>query len=291
MRNHKSFFSLEQMAHILGVSRSGYYDFIKRLPSARELENEKLIKKIKTIFEESFETYGSPRIHAELLEERVPCSRRKVARLMKQNNLQAKMYKKFVKTTKRSKKSFYPTQDLVQQDFSPALPNTIWVADISFVWVSNRWAYLAIVLDLFSRKVVGMALQDTMKTSLILEALNQALLLRRPPCGLIHHSDLGSQYTSHELHKIAKKYGIKLSHGKTGSAYDNAVMESFFHTLKTELIYFKNYQSLEEAKIDIFKYIFTFYNNKRRHSTLNYKNPNQYEIYHQQTKFISVRSV
>jgi len=288
MRNHKSLFSLELMAHILGVSRSGYYDFVKKLPSTRDLENEKLIKKIKTVFEESFETYGSPRIHAELLEEGLSCSRGRVARLMKQNNLQAKMYKKFVKTTKRSKKSFYPTQDLVQQDFSPSLPNTIWVADISFVWVSNRWAYLAIVLDLFSRKVVGMALQDTMKTSLILEVLTQALLLRRPPCGLIHHSDLGSQYTSHELHKIAKKYGIKLSHGKTGSAYDNAVMESFFHTLKTELIYFKNYQGLEEAKFDIFKYIFTFYNNKRRHSTLNYQNPSQYETYHQQTKFISV---
>lgn len=132
MRNHKSLFSLEQMAHILGVSRSGYYDFIKRLPSASELENEKLIKKIKTIFEESFETYGSPRIHAELLEEGLSCSRRRVARLMRHNNLQAKMYKKFVTTTKRSKKSFYPTQDLVQQDFSPSLPNTIWVADISF---------------------------------------------------------------------------------------------------------------------------------------------------------------
>jgi len=210
---------------------------------------------------------------------------------MKHNNIQAKMYKKFVKTTKRSKRSFYPTQDLVQQDFSTSFPNTIWVADISFIWVSSRWAYLAIVLDLFSRKVVGMALKDNMKTSLILEALNQALLLRRTPFGLIHHSDLGSQYTSHDLHKLAKKHGIKLSHEKTGSAYDNAVMESFFHTLKTELTYFKNYQSLEEAKIDIFNYIFAFYNPKRRHSTLNYQTPNQYEHYHQQRKLISVRSV
>lgn len=290
MRDHRSLFPLEQMARFLGVSCSGYYNFIRRPLSGRKLENEKLIKKIKVIFEASHETYGSPRIHAELLEEGVFCSRRRVARLMKHNNIQAKMYKKFVKTTKRSEKSFCPTQDLVQQDFSTSLPNMIWVADISFIWVSNRWAYLAIVLDLFSRKVVGMALKDTMKTSLILEALSQALLLRRPPWGLIHHSDLGSQYTSHELHKIAKKHGIKLSHGKT-SAYDNAVMESFFHTLKTELVYFKNYQSLEEAKMDIFNYIFTFYNNKRRHSTLNYQTPNQYEHHHQQRKFISVRSV
>lgn len=291
MRNHRSLFFLEQMAHVLGVSRSGYYDFIKRPPSGREFENEKLIRKIRGIFEASFETYGSPRIHAELLEEGVFCSRRRVARLMKDNNIQAKMYKKFVKTTKRSKKSFYPTQDLVQQNFCTAIPNTIWVADISFIRVNQGWAYLAIILDLFSRKVVGMALKDTMRTSLILEALNQALLLRRPPYGLIHHSDLGSQYTSHELYKIAKKHGIKLSHGKTGSAYDNAVMESFFHTLKTELTYFKNYKTLEEAKIDIFSYIFTFYNPKRRHSTLKYQTPNQYEHHYQQRQFISVRSV
>lgn len=291
MRDHRSLFSLEQMARTLGVSRSGYYNFIKRPPSARELENEKLIKKIKAIFEESYETYGSPRIHAELQEEGIFCSRRRVARLMKHHNIQAKMYKKFVKTTKRSKNSSYPTQDLVQQDFSTALPNTVWVADISFLWINTGWAYLAIVLDLFSRKVVGMALKNTMKTSLILEALNQALLLRKPPWGLIHHSDLGGQYTSHELHKIAQKHGIRLSHGKRGSAYDNAAMESFFHTLKTELTHFKNYQSLEEAKMDIFNYIFTFYNNKRRHSTLNYQNPNQYEQHHQQMKFISVPSV
>jgi transposase InsO family protein len=291
MRDHRTLFPLEQMARTLGISRSGYYNFIKRPPSGRELENEKLTQKIKAIFEASHETYGSPRIHAELLEEGIPCSRRRVARLMRHNNIQAKMYKKFVKTTKRSEKSFYSTQDLVQQDFSTSLPNTVWVADISFVWISNRWAYLAIVLDLFSRKVVGMTLKNTMKTSLILEALNQALLLRRPPEGLIHHSDLGSQYTSHALHKLAEKHGIRLSHGKTGSAYDNAVMESFFHTLKTELTYFKNYQSLEEAKMDIFNYIFTFYNNKRRHSTLNYQTPNQYEHHHQQRKFISVRSV
>lgn len=291
MKDQRNIFSLEQMARVLGVSRSGYYDFIKRPPSARELENEKLTRKIRSIFEASHETYGSPRVHAELLEEGISCSRKRVARLMKQNNIQAKMYKKFVKTTKRSEKSFYSTQDLIQQNFSTPMPNTVWVADISFIRINNRWAYLSIVLDMFSRKVVGIALKDTMKTSLILEALNQALLLRKPPFGLIHHSDLGSQYTSHDLHKLAKKHGIKLRHGKTGSAYDNAVMESFFHTLKTELTHFKNYETLEEAKIDIFNYIFTFYNPKRRHSTLNYQTPNQYEQRHQQKQFLSVHSV
>ncbi len=132
MRDQRNLFSLEQMAHVLGVSRSGYYDFIKRLPSDRELKNENLVRKIRTIFEASHETYGSPRVHAELLEEGIACSRRRVARLMKHNNIQAKMYKKFIKTTKRSEKSSYPTQDLIQQNFCTSTPNMVWVADISF---------------------------------------------------------------------------------------------------------------------------------------------------------------
>lgn len=288
MKNHKTFFSLEQMAHALGVSCSGYYNFIKRQPSRREVENEEIVTKMRAIFEASHKTYGSPRIHAELSEQGISCSRRRVARLMKQNNIQAKMYKKFVKTTKHSDKPFCSTQDLIQQNFSTVIPNQAWVADISFIPICRTWAYLAVILDLFSRKIVGMALKDNMKTPLILEALNQALLLRSPSSGLIHHSDLGSQYTSYALHKMAQNHGIKLSHGKTGCAYDNAVMESFFHTLKTELTHFKKYKTLEEAKTDIFEYIFTFYNSKRRHSTLNYQSPTQWENNYYQTQNISV---
>lgn len=291
MKNQKDLFSLDQMAQVLGVSRSGYYDFIKRPPSKRELENTQTVKRMRTIFEESHQTYGSPRIHAELCAQGSSCSRVKVARLMKKNDIQAKMYRKFVKTTKRSENITRPTQDLVQQNFYSPLPNRVWVADITFIAINRTWAYLAIILDLFSRKVVGMAMSDHMRSSLILAALNQALLLRRPPSGLIHHSDLGSQYTSHDLYEMAKAHGIKLSYGKTGCAYDNAAMESFFHTLKTEHVYFKNYKTLEEAKIDIFEYIFTFYNAKRRHSTLNYQSPNQWENNYYKNQFISVQSV
>ncbi len=291
MKNYNSLFSLDQMAQVLGVSRSGYYDFIKRSPSKRELENTQTVKRMRTIFEESHQTYGSPRIHAELCAQGTPCSRVKVARLMKKNDIQAKMYRKFVKTTKRSGNMSRPTQDLVQQNFYSPLPNRVWVADITFIAINKTWSYLAIILDLFSRKVVGMALSDHMRSSLILAALNQALLLRRPPSGLIHHSDLGSQYTSNGLYEVAHIHGIKLSHGKIGCAYDNAAMESFFHTLKTEHVYFKNYKTLQEAKTDIFEYIFTFYNPKRRHSTLNYQSPNQWEKSYYKNQFISVQSV
>lgn len=291
MSDYKALFTVDQMAQVLGVSRSGYYEFSKRKPSKRELENAHIIKRIRAIFKESHETYGSPRIHAELCEQGSSCSRNKIARLMKGEDIQAKMYRKFVKTTKRSEKASRPTQDLVQQNFYTSLPNRVWVADITFIAINKTWAYLAIILDLFSRKVVGMSLSDHMRSSLILDALHQAILLRKPPSGLIHHSDLGSQYTSNDFHKVAKAHGIKLSHGKTGSAYDNAAMESFFHTLKTEHVYFKNYQTLEEAKVDIFEYIFTFYNSKRRHSTLNYQSPNHWENNHYKNQLIRVQTV
>ena len=229
MKEHASVFSLDQMASILGVSRSGYYDFMRRKPSPRFFENATLLEQIKTIYKDSLNTYGSPRIHAELKERGITCSRQRVAKIMKNHNIQAKMHKKFRRTTKRSDHLNFKPQDLLKQNFNVHHPNTVWVADMTYLSVNKKWAYLAVVLDLFSRKIVGMALADHMKTDLILAALQQALTLRSPPYGLIHHSDLGSQYTSHGLQKLAKHYDIFLSYGR--SAYDNAVMESFFHTL------------------------------------------------------------
>lgn len=277
MKNHSTYFSVDQMAPILGVSRSGYYNFINRFSSKRDIYNKELLEKILAIFAQSYNTYGSPRIHAELLELGYNCSRTRVARLMQDNKIQAKMYKKFKKTTVQSQAPYHRAEDLVQQNFTASAPNSIWVADISYIAVNNKWVYLSIVLDLFSRKVVGMAIEETMKAELVTQALNSAITLRKPNKGLIHHSDLGGQFTSRNLYETAKKQGIILSHGKTGVSYDNAAMESFFHTLKTELVYFRKYQTLEEAKLDIFNYIYTFYNQKRRHSTLQYKSPNQWE--------------
>lgn len=176
----------------------------------------------------------------------------------------------------------------MRQNFFASVPNSIWVADISYIAVNNKWAYLAIILDLFSRKVVGMALEEKMGAELVIKALSSASIERKPCKGLIHHSDLGTQFTSHAFYKAAKKYGIILSHGKTGVSYDNAAMESFFHTLKTELVYFRKYQTLEEARLDIFNYIYTFYNQKRRHSTLKYNTPNQWERNFKHLQTVSV---
>jgi len=288
MKNHSAYFCINQMAIVLGVSKSGYYDFVNRSPSARAIYNEELTGKLKDIFTESYDTYGSPRVHAELVEQGYNCSRPRVARLMRSNNIQAKMYKKFKKTTRQSESPYYRGEDLVRQNFYVSTPNSIWVADISYIAVNNKWVYLAIVLDLFSRKVVGMALEEKMNTELVIKALSSASIERKPCKGLIHHSDLGTEFTSHAFYKAAKKHGIILSHGKTGVSYDNATMESFFHTLKTELVYFRKYQTLEEAKLDIFNYIYTFYNQKRRHSTLQYKTPNQWEQHFKQLKNVSV---
>lgn len=288
MKRYHDVFSVDQMACVLEVSRSGYYDYLKRGLSARALDNKRLVDQIKLIFDESHRTYGSPRLHAALKEQGFSCSRSRVARLMKSHDMEAKMSRRFKKTTKRSTKAQHHP-DLVQQNFQVSDPNRVWVADITYISVRGRWVYLAVVLDLFSRKAVGMALQETMKTDLVLQAMTQALLHRRPPSGLIHHSDLGSQYTSLDLQKLAKQHSFTLSYGTC--AYDNAVMESFFHTLKTEHVYFKNYQTLEEVKIDIFAYIFTFYNAKRRHSTLQYQTPNQVESNYDRNKFISLLSV
>ena len=288
MKKYSTDFCLERMAQVLEVSRSGYYDYTNRCSSKRELDNKELVYKIKTIFADSNETYGSPRVHAELVEQGYVCSRPKVARLMQANRIQAKMYKKFKKTTRQSDKPYHRGEDLLQQNFFVSSPNKIWVADISYISINNKWAYLSIVLDLFSRKVVSMILEETMKADLVIKALNSAISRRKPAKGLIHHSDLGGQYTSHEFYKIARKHGIKLSHGKTGVSYDNAPMESFFHTLKTELVYFRKYQTLEEARLDIFNYIYTFYNQKRRHSTLQYKTPNQWELNYNLINNVSV---
>lgn len=288
MRNHSNYFCIDQMARTLEASRSGYYSFISRTPGKRALYNGKLLGKIKIISSESSQTYGSPRVHAELEQQGYKCSRPRVARLMRVNGIKAKTYKKFKKTTRQSDKPYHRGEDLVKQNFSVPSPNSIWVADISYIPINNKWAYLAIVLDLFSRKVVGMALKENMRAKLVVKALDSAVLQRKPARNLIHHSDLGSQFTSYELYQATKRHGIVLSHGKTGCSYDNAVIESFFHILKTELVHFKRYKSLEEARLDIFDYIYTFYNQKRRHSTLQYHTPNQWEINYMNLKNVLV---
>jgi transposase InsO family protein len=291
MKTYHQEFPIERMAAVLGVSRSGYYHFLKAGPSAREQENQRLLEEISLIHETSFKTYGSPRIHAELKANGETCSRKRIAKLMKKHGIVAKMSERFKGTTCQARKPYFVAEDLICQDFKAYEPNEAWVSDISYIPTRAGWVYCAMILDLFSRKIVGLAIEARMTAELVLAALRQALTHRSPPAGVVHHSDRGSQYTCEALKKLADHYGIQLSMGRVANAYDNAVAESFFHTLKTELIYFQSYENLEEAKMSIFHYVFGFYNRTRRHSTLGYVSPSQFENNFYAGRIVSLPSV
>lgn len=264
------------MARVLGVSRSGYYHFYYRKISNRQQQNEQLQEMIKTIFSKSRHTYGSPRIHAELKAQGVNVSRPRVARLMKQLGLAAKMQSLFKVTTRVNKKQSV-APNLLQQNFTAAAPDSKWVADISYIRTLEGWLYIAVILDLYSRKVIGLSMGKSLHTTLVTQALEQALQRRNPAHSLQPHSDKGCQYTSAAFQKLLIDNGIICSMSSTGCCFDNAVAESFFHSLKTECVYFERYESREQAKQSIFEYIEVFYNNHRRHSTLGYLSPVEFE--------------
>ena len=276
MKNHEHQFSIERMSKVFNVSRSGYYQFICAKPSVRHKENERLLEKIKVIHKESRETYGSPRMHAELHYQGETCSRKRVARLMKKASIAAKMKKRFKVTTKANPKA-KAAPNLLKQDFTADKPNQRWVADFTYVATGEGWLYVAIILDLFSRKIVGLSMEERMTADLVLKALEQAVLHREPQAGLIHHSDKGSQYTSSNFQSLLTFYGLIASMSGTGNCFDNAAAESFFHTLKTEHVYFEHYETRDQAKASIFEYSMIFYNVKRRHSTLGYLSPEMFE--------------
>jgi putative transposase len=282
MQEHALEFSVERMSTLFEVSRSGYYQFICAKPSKRKQEDERLLTKISAVHVESRGTYGSPRIHAQLKEQGEICSRKRVAKIMRKTGIMAKMKKRFKVTTKANPKAV-PAPNLLQQDFTAEKPNQRWVADITYVATQEGWLYVATILDLFSRYIVGLAMSERMTADLVAQALQQALTHRRPPADLIHHSDKGSQYTSGDFQKLLKNHHIIASMSGTGNCYDNAVQESFYHTLKTEHIYFECYKTREQAKQSIFEYIEVFYNRKRRHSALGYKSPADFENNWQQS--------
>lgn len=261
---------------MLNVSRNGYYRFINATPSKRSKENESLLQKIKTVHQENRQVYGSPRIHAELTAQGERYSRKRIARLMRTADVVAKMKRRFKRTTKVNPKA-NAAPNLLKQDFTAAFANERWVADMTYVATGEGWLYVAAVLDLFSRRIVGLAMSERMTSNLVITALQQALIHREPQAGLIHHSDRGCQYTSRDFQELLKTRGILVSMSGTGNCYDNAAMESFFHTLKTEHVYFEYYPTREQAKISIFDYVEVFYNRKRRHSTLDYLSPVAFE--------------
>lgn len=275
MEENEKNFSIEKMAEVFGVSARGFYASKKRKASSRKTANLKLLEAIKQIYQQGRNLYGSPRVHGRLIQLGVRCSRKRVAKLMKENRLVAQTRKKGKRTTLPGKRQ--AARNLVQQDFKVNVPNFTWVSDITYVYTREGWLYVAAILDLFSRKVVGLAMGGRMDVYLLERALRQAMLHRAPSKGLIHHSDRGSQYTSEVFERLTANYGIMLSMSSKGNCYDNAVAESFFHTLKTEHVYLRKYQTREEAKRSIFEYVEVFYNRQRAHSFLGYLSPEEFE--------------
>ncbi len=279
------------MAHVLAVSRSGYYRYCRAKVSQRQQSNHELVRAIKVIHKQSRQTYGSPRIHAELKAQGYVCSRPRVARLMKQQDIAAKMKQRFKKKTTRVNPQATVAVNVLQQDFSAQRPNQRWVSDITYISTGEGWLYLTVLLDLFSRKVVGMATSTSLENALVIQALKQALGRRQRQGDLLHHSDKGCQYTSRAFRTLLNQENISCSMSSTGNCFDNAAMESFFHTLKTEHVYFETYHTREEAQASIFEYVEVFYNNQRRHSTLDYLTPAEFENNYYRQQKVSFQDV
>ncbi len=275
----RSEFVVEKMCLAIDVSRSGYYAWKGRGKSNRALENEELDQAIREVHKRSSERYGSPRITKELEAAGVRCSENRVARRMQVNGIVAKTKRRF-KVTTRSKHSHPVAENLVNQNFNTERPNQTWVSDITYVWTREGWLYLAVILDLFSRQIVGWAMSHSLSQELILNAFKQALWRRKPESGTVFHSDQGVQYACQAFRDLLKEHKFVQSMSGKGNCYDNAVAESFFHTLKTELVYFESYQTRDKARKSIFDYIEIFYNRQRRHSTLNYLSPVNFELLH-----------
>lgn len=265
------------MCRVLEVSRSGYYAYKKRSKSQQRVDNEKLLIEIRRIFLENDSNYGSPRIWDQLCnKEQLPCSENRVARLMRVNNIIAVQKRKFRVTT--SSKHAYPVwPNVLKRNFMVDKPNTVWVSDITYVWTSEGWLYVAAVLDLFSRGIVGLAMDKTIADTLTTQAIMQAILRRGPAEGLIVHSDRGSQYAGNDFKAILEQNKFIGSMSRKGDCWDNAVAESFFHTLKVELIHRYKFRTREEAKRKIFAYVEMYYNRRRAHSTLGNLSPYEYE--------------
>lgn len=276
MKKHCSTFQVEKMAKVLKVSRSSYYSWKKRGKSKRRKENEILLVHIKNIYYTHKGNYGSPRITSELEDMNIECGHNRVAKLMKENNIVAKTKKKYKSTTK-SKHDKPVAPDLLNKNFSAPEKNQIWTSDITYIWTKEGWLYLAVVLDIFSRKIVGWALEKYLKKELVTKALLRALSERRPEYGLIFHSDRGVQYASIEVRDILSDNEILQSMSEKGNCYGNAITESFFHTLKGEHICWETYETREVARMSIFKYIEMYYNRKRKHSSIGYMSPEKFE--------------
>lgn len=276
IQNHRTNFSVSLMCQTLEVARSAYYSWLNRSESERNREERRLGEQVKAIHERSHETYGTRRIQHDLVEDGERISRKRVGRLMKLQGLRSKIKRKF-KATTNSKHNLPIAPNLLNRKFQVDQPDTVYVGDITYIHTDEGWLYLAVLIDLYSRAVVGWSMSNRMTAQLATDALLMAIWRRRPAKGLMAHSDRGSQYASRLYQKTLKGKGFICSMSRKGNCWDNAPSESFFHTLKTELIYHCHYKTREEATRDIFNYIEVFYNRQRRHSTIGYQTPWGYE--------------
>jgi putative transposase len=271
-------FSLVALSRTMRVSMSGYYAWLGRPQSARAQQENTLLVQIKSAHKESKGTYGSPRIFRELKAAGFGCSRKRIERIMRNHDITARPLRRF-KVTTDSKHDLPVAPNLLAQKFEAEKANTRWAGDITYLWTGQGWLYLAVILDLWSRRAVGWSMQQTLERSLVLDALDAALRIRRPrpDAGLICHSDRGSQYASADYQKRLKDAGIACSMSRKGNCYDNAPVESFFASLKRELVQRVQFATREEARTAVFAWIEGWYNRKRRHSALGYVSPEQFE--------------
>jgi putative transposase len=277
IQDHQEHYPVQLMCDILEVSRSGYYDWVDRPQSPQEQRRAALAVQVKAAFEESRQTYGSPRITRDLAAGGFKACRNTIAKLMRQEGIVGRMPKRFVPTTTDSTHDHPIAQNVLERQFAPGAGTPAWVSDITYVPTEEGWLYLAAVMDLRTRKILGWAMADHMRVDLVLDALKMALARREPGQNLVHHSDRGSQYACQDYRRLLAEHQITCSMSRTGNCYDNAVMESFWATYKTEEVYRTHYATRDQAMAATFNYIEIFYNRQRRHSALGYVSPEAFE--------------
>jgi putative transposase len=265
------------MCRVLSVSSSGYYAWRRRRPSARQKANEAIVERMREIHAESDATYGSPRVHAELAAQGIECNKKRVERLMRVHHIQARQRKRWRPRTTDSNHRLPVAPNVLAQEFACEAPNEKWVTDITYIGTEEGWLYLAAVMDLCSRRIVGWSMARRLTSKLVKDALKLAVAQRQPGPGLLHHSDRGSQYASADYRVLLTAWGMEASMSRKGNCYDNAAMESFFGTLKSERVHHRRYRTRAEARQDILHYIEIFYNRKRLHSAIGYVSPAQFE--------------
>ncbi len=273
IRDHHEAYPVRLMCSVLEVSPSGYYDWKKRLPSARSVRHAQLTAQVKVAFDASRQTYGSPRITRELIDQGTQVCRNTVAKLMREAGLAGRMPKRFIPRTTDASHAHPIAPNELDRQFTPGRGMPAWVSDITYIPTDEGWLYLAAIMDLRTRRIVGWAMADHLRVELVLDALHMAIGRNRPDAGLVHHSDRGLQYACGQYRQLLKERGITCSMSRTGNCYDNAVMESFWATLKIEEVYRQEYATRQQARQCLFEYIEVFYNRIRRHSALGYLSP------------------